>query len=294
MDVRRGAVLDARHTGAHVLGDSHVERVLAMCAADPVGTVLAAVRLEHARTAGLRVAGGEIWGYSEDGELLAACWVGANLVPILPGLDRDTRRRALDAMAELGASRGRRSSSVVGPRGDVLDLWDRLRMLWPPARDVRDDQPSMVIDGPTRIPADPAVRRSRSDELDVVLPACVEMFTEEVGYSPVGSGGFYEARVRSLIAQGRSFVRMEGRRVVFKAEVAAVALGVGQVQGVWVRPDRRGEGLSESGMAAVVEAARTDLAPTVSLYANSFNTRALACYRAVGFREVGTYATVLF
>lgn len=294
MDVRRGALLDARHTGARVLGESHVGRVLDMCAADPVGTVLAAVRLEHAQAAGLRVAGGEIWGYSEDGELLAACWVGANLVPILPGLDRDVRRRALDAMAELGASRGRRSSSIVGPRGDVLDLWDRLRTHWPPARDVRDDQPSMVIDGATRIPADPAVRRSRSDELDVVLPACVEMFTEEVGYSPIGAGGFYEARVRSLIAQGRSFVRMDGRRVVFKAEVAAVALGVGQVQGVWVRPDRRGEGISEGGMAAVVEATRTDLAPTVSLYANSFNTRAIACYRAVGFREVGTYATVLF
>jgi hypothetical protein len=294
MNVRRAAVLGARHTGAIVLGEPHVGRVLQMCAADAVGTVLAAVRLEHAAAGGLRSAGGEIWGYREDGELVAACWVGANLVPILPALDPGTRRRALDALAELASTRGRRSSSIVGPRRDVLDLWDRLRAVWPPARDVRDDQPSMVIDGPSCVPADPAVRRSRLDELDDVLPACVAMFTEEVGYSPLGSGGYYEARVRSLMAQGRSFVRMEGGRVVFKAEVAAVALGVGQVQGVWVTPDQRGRRLSESGMAAVVEATRADIAPTVSLYANAFNTRALAAYRAVGFRQVGTYATVLF
>ena len=294
MDVRRGAVLDARHTGALVLGELHVGRVLAMCAADPVGTVLASVRLEHAQAAGLRAAGGEVWGYSEDGEILAACWVGANLVPIVPELDPGTRRRALDALAELGATRGRRCSSLVGPRDDVLDLWDRLRAAWPAARDVRDDQPSLVIDEPSRVEPDPLVRRSRPDELDQVLPACVAMFTEEVGYSPLGAGGYYEARVRSLIGQGRSFVRIEDGQVVFKAEVAAVALGVGQVQGVWVRPDRRGEGLSETGMAAVVEATRTQIAPVVSLYANAFNTRALAAYRAVGFHQVGTYATVLF
>jgi predicted GNAT family acetyltransferase len=292
--VRRGAVLDARHTGAMVLGEPHVARVLAMCATDPVGTVLAAVRLEHAAAAGLRTAGGEMWGYREDGELVAACWVGANLVPIVPALDPATRLRALDALAELGSTRGRRSSSIVGRRDDVLDLWHRLRAVWPPARDVRDDQPSMVIDGPVRVPGDAAVRRSRPEELDAVLPACVAMFTEEVGYSPLGSGGYYEARVRSLIAQGRSFVRMEDGRVVFKAEVAAVALGVGQVQGVWVTPELRGRRLSEGGMAAVVEAAAAQIAPTVSLYANAFNTRALASYRAVGFRQVGTYATVLF
>jgi len=69
---------------------------------------------------------------------------------------------------------------------------------------------------------------------------------------------------------------------------------VAQVQGVWVSPDRRGERLSESGMAAVVQIARGEVAPLVSLYVNSYNQRALAAYRAVGFRQVGTYATVLF
>jgi predicted GNAT family acetyltransferase len=63
---------------------------------------------------------------------------------------------------------------------------------------------------------------------------------------------------------------------------------------VWVAPDRRGERLSEAGMAAVVQIARGEVAPLVSLYVNSYNLRAIAAYRAVGFRQVGTYATVLF
>ncbi|WP_353848673.1 GNAT family N-acetyltransferase [Cellulomonas sp.] len=70
--------------------------------------------------------------------------------------------------------------------------------------------------------------------------------------------------------------------------------GVAQVQGVWVEPGSRGLRLSEHGMAAVVELARQQVAPVVSLYVNDYNARAIAAYRAVGFRQVGSYATVLF
>jgi predicted GNAT family acetyltransferase len=47
-------------------------------------------------------------------------------------------------------------------------------------------------------------------------------------------------------------------------------------------------------MAAVVEAARRDIAPIVSLYVNDFNVAARRSYERVGFREVGTFASVLF
>ena len=89
-------------------------------------------------------------------------------------------------------------------------------------------------------------------------------------------------------------MRRPSGQVVFKAELGAVAGGVAQVQGVWVAPDRRGERISEAGMAAVVQIARSEVASQVSLYVNNYNARALASYRAVGFRQVGTYATVLF
>ena len=301
---RRAALLDNR-AGGRVLSDIDLESALAVCARDAVGSVLATARLEQAVGRGLRAAGGSLWGFEQDDELVAICFAGANMVPVVPVDDPHTRSRALDAFAGLARLQGRRCSSIVGPSDAVLGMWSRLRQFWPAAREVRDDQPSMVIEHAPLVSADPRVRRSNPEEFDIVLPACVRMFTEEVGYSPVsGPGGPYETRVHGLISQGRSFVRIdhtegpaEHRRadaVVFKAELGAVAGGVAQVQGVWVAPDRRGERLSESGMAAVVQIARGEVAPLVSLYVNSYNTRAIAAYRAVGFRQVGTYATVLF
>ncbi|MBO3087536.1 GNAT family N-acetyltransferase [Cellulomonas dongxiuzhuiae] len=294
------ATLSGR-TGALVLGDADVPAALGVCATDAVGSVLAASRLEQAASGGVRRAGGELWGYAEDDVLLAVCWVGANLVPVVGGLDADVTSRALSAFAELGRARGRRCSSIVGPADAVLGLWSRLRGAWPVEREVRSHQPSMVLDTDPLVTPDARVRRSRPDEYDIVLPACVRMFTEEVGYSPAsGPGGPYELRVRRLVEDGRSFVlvdRVGGLRrprVVFKAEVPAVAGGVAQVQGVWVDPERRGERLSESGMAAVAQATRAEIAPVVSLYVNGYNTRAVRAYEAVGFREVGAYATVLF
>jgi hypothetical protein len=154
----------------------------------------------------------------------------------------------------------------------------------------------MAIDTEPLVPADPAVRPVREDELDVVLPACVAMFTEEIGVSPLaGDGGaMYRARVAELIAAGRAFARIEHGGVVFKAEVGAASAHACQVQGVWVHPSLRGRGLSEGGSAAVVALARASIAPVVTLYVNDYNTPARRAYERVGFRQVGTFTSVLF
>ena len=117
-----------------------------------------------------------------------------------------------------------------------------------------------------------------------------------IGGSPAAGdgGGLYRARVRDLIAHGRAYARIEDGRVLFKAEVGAATRSVCQVQGVWVDPARRGRGLSLAGTAAVVELARAEVAPTVSLYVNDFNVAARRCYASVGFAEVGRFTSVLF
>lgn len=298
--LRARAGADARE-----LGDADVAEALAVCSVDPVASALAAARFEVALRVGLRAAGGQAWGFPAEGPLEAVCWAGANLVPVVPPtLDDAARRAAVAGFAALARRAGRRSSSVVGERDAVLALWATLAESWPAPREVRATQPSLAIDRTPDVAPDASVRRSVPAEVPVVLPACVRMFTEEVGYSPVEGGGrAYEERVRSLVAAGRSFVRVEGSgtgaHVVFKAELGAVTERVAQVQGVWVDPRYRGRGLSAPGMAAVVELARSvpdgaGRPPVVSLYVNDYNVRALATYRRVGFEQVGTYATVLF
>jgi hypothetical protein len=259
-----------------------------LCARDVVGNAFVAARL---LTSGINPrSGGELWGWFDGGELVSMCWSGANLVPVEATPD------AVDAFAAHARRTGRRCSSLVGPAATVLPLWSALEPVWGPAREVRSRQPLMALDTDPLVAPDPAVRRGRMDELEILVPACVAMFTEEVGYSPVAAdgGAVYRGQVTSLVAAGRSFVRVDDGGVTFKAELGSVTREAVQVQGVWVRPERRGEGLAAPGMAAIARTVRAEVAPVVSLYVNDFNERAIRAYRRVGFREVGMYATVLF
>jgi len=280
-------------SGLRILDRRDTEEALEVCRRDLVANLFVAARL-HRRVARGQHRGGELWGWYERGTLRSLCWSGANLVPV------EATEDALEAFAARARHLGRQCSSLVGPAPAVLSLWNRLGRYWGPARQVRAHQPLMSLDGPPLVVPDPAVRRGRTEELDLIIPACVAMFIEEVGYSPVATdgGAVYHGQVTGLVAGGRSFVRMDagprGPEVTFKAELGSVTPEAVQVQGVWVSPYRRGEGLAAPGMAAVVEITRREVAPVVSLYVNDFNVRAVRAYRRVGFREVGSYATVLF
>ncbi len=278
-----------RSEPARLLDDRDRAAAMAVCDQDPVANVFVASRI---RALGLEPGrlGSQIWGFEQGGHLTSLCYAGANLVPV------QATSAAVAAFADRAVRQGRRCSSIVGPSAALAELWGLLRPHWGPARDVRAAQPLMAIDGPPEVAADPAVRRVRSDEIDILMPACIAMFTEEVGVSPlVGDGGVaYRARVTELIRTGRAFARIEDGRVIFKAEVGAATPQACQVQGVWVRPECRGRGLAAPGMAAVVIEARRTISPVVSLYVNDFNAPGRATYRRTGFREVGEFMSVLF
>jgi uncharacterized protein len=263
--------------------------MLELAARDPVVNVFADYR---ARLTQLdpRWLGGEVWGYHEDGRLVSACHAAANLVPVQATPD------AIVAFADRAAESSRRCATIVGPVEAVGPRWERLASHWSRPREIRLHQPHLQISRPPAVPPDPLVRRTRQTDLDVLYPACVAMYTEEVGVSPEAGGGadLYRARVAQLVAKGWSFARIEDGQVVFKAEVAAASPYACQVQGVYVHPDRRGEGLAAAGMAAVVQMAHADIAPVVSLYVNEHNDPARRAYARTGFEQTGTFTTIMF
>ncbi len=237
--------------------------------------------------------GGEMWGWFRGGRLASLCYSGSNLVPVRAG------PAALRAFARRALREERRCSSLVGPADQAAALWSHLEPHWGPPRELRARQPLMVTDTvPADVIPDPLVRPMRKDEMDLVLPAAVAMFHEEVGFSPLDAedgGLIYQARVAETVGNGRCFARVEGGRIVFKAEIGAVTPHTCQLQGVWTAPDRRGQGLATAGLATVLRhALGPDGAPVVSLYVNDFNAPALAVYRRLGFAEVGTLMSVLF
>lgn len=272
-----------------VLGPADLPEVSELLAADPVVNVVTDYR---ARTTQLqpRWLNGEVWGYYESDELVAVCHSAANLIPAM------ATRPALELFAQRALSQGRRCSTLLGPSDQVEVLWDRLRSGWVRPRVVRRNQPHLEVAAGPLVEPDPFVRRSRMADLDVLYPACVAMYTEEVGVSPEDHGGaaLYRARVAQLVSRGWSFVRVEDGRVVFKAEVAAATPHACQIQGVYVAPDRRGEGLGSAGMAAVVDLALRHIAPVVSLYVNEHNVAARRVYERVGFRQTATFTTIMF
>lgn len=272
--------------GVRLLDDRDAQDVREALAADPVISCMVAARVETTGLDPWRL-GGELWGFGD--RLDGLCFSGPNLVPLRGG------RSAIRAFADRSAGRARSCSSMVGPADQVLELWSELRGPWGPAREERPDQPLMVLADQPRVPADPLVRPVRPDELDRYLPAAIAMFTEEVGVDPrLSDGGAgYRARVAELIATGRAFARFEGAEVVFKAEIGAMSAAVGQIQGVWVHPDRRGQGLASAGSSAVVERLQR-MGRMASLYVNAFNLPARATYQRIGFTQVGSFATVLF
>jgi predicted GNAT family acetyltransferase len=271
--------------------DAHsIDLVKILIEQDPVRHCFLAARLEQTKQSKFRPSYPDLLGYFDDGNLKSVLMTGANIVPV------NTSLIARQEFATVLNRSGRRSSSIVGPAEEVLDLWSRVSASWGPAREVRSNQPVLSMRTNSSVEIDHDVRYSNLSDLEDLVPACIAMFTEEVGISPTinGGGNAYRNRISELVSSRRSFVKYLGSELVFKAEIGTVGAGVAQIQGVWVKPEHRGKGISVSAMAAVVKLVLADVAPVVSLYVNDYNEVALKTYRSVGFEQVDTFATVLF
>ena len=271
-----------------VLGRDDVPAAIRVLSERPVENVFVAARV---RAAGLDAStlGCQVWGYERGSTLTALCHAGSNLVPV------NADDEALEAWTE-HAGRQRMCASIIGPADVATRFWHMLGDRWGPSwadvRDVRPHQPVMTITGEPLVAPDPRVRRVTLEHWDAYTDAAIRMYTEEIGVSPVsGNSAGYRFYVRQLITSGRAFGLFDGDRVLFKADLGSVSGTVCQVQGVWLDPSMRGQGLAPAAMAAVVKLAQS-VVPTVSLYVNDYNHAARATYDRVGFRQVGEFATI--
>lgn len=192
----------------------------------------------------------------------------------------------------------RRCSSILGPAISVLGLhlglterWDGS---WGHVSNVRARQPLMLLETTPAVEPDPRVRRLTVDDYASYLEASVNMYTDEIGSSPFKYGGGYERFVMQRLVEGDAYGIVDGGgRVIFKADLGPKLGADAQLQGVWVDPGLRGQGLSVPALSGMLRLARTRF-PRISLYVNDFNIPAIKAYRRLGFREVGALATVHF
>lgn len=284
-----------RRAGAgtlRVLDDSDQAELWALLRRAPVTNLFVASRVASSGLAPERL-GCAIYGYHIAGELVAACHVGSNLVPI--GDHPDAREAFAQAIGPRGSV-----GSIMGEASAALGLHARLSERWGPSwartREIRPHQPLMVIDTDPAVPGDDRVQRVTLADYEPYLAAAIAMYTEEVGVSPLDRFGSYQRYVKTLIEMGRAMgaTYRDGQgnpRVWFKSDIGSAWQQYCQVQGVWVAPELRGQRLSIAAMAQVVRLCRERF-PVVSLYVNDFNLRARRLYADVGFRVVGQMATI--
>lgn len=266
---------------------------------DPLVNAVLRARLEQAGSLSAVQLGGSMLGVRDPaGRLTAALFSGGTLLPV------GGRAQAWDALAEWLRFRHRVCSSIVGRAEAVTALWRVLSGPWGPARAVRAEQPLLMLGresderlrGLEAVPGLPAPRPVRLVELDAYLPAAEAMFAEELGIAPSSSAGRaeFQRRVSIMIAEQRAFAVFDAADAVsFKADFGVVTADTCQIQGVWTRPDLRGQGVATAALAQIFRHA-LELAPTVSLYVNDFNAPARRVYRRLGMRSVATLSTVLF
>lgn len=271
-----------------VLGREDTPALLAMLDKDPVSNIFLRAQVDQHGTAAPD-GFARILAPSDPAQLVNACWVGANIVPtpMAPSLAQIYARRAM-------ATR-QRFASVFGPSEAVMAMEPILARGSQQIFDVRPNQPLLVMDDLSPVEPSPTLRPATIDDFDAVLPASAAMFEEELGYSPLSSGGgYYRSRVRQMLRNGHTFIDVDQYgEIIFKADLGTVTSQATQIQGVWINPRYRGQSLAANYMAAVVNHALT-FAPVVSLYVNDYNEPALRTYERVGFRQIGTFATILF
>jgi predicted GNAT family acetyltransferase len=239
-----------------------------------------------------RMLGASLYGFERDGHLVAALHHGTNLVPIG---DKDDDEAVVAFAAQVGPRLG--TKAILGPQPVALKLHRALSRLWGDSwaltRQVREHQPIMALGEPPQLPGDRRVRVVSESELEGYYRAAVSMYKEEVGGDAADSGDAYKMYVRSLLAMHRAFGAEQQGEFWFKADIGACAGSIGQIQGVWLRPDLRGRGMAEPALAQAVTCMRVTW-PVISLYVNDYNTPAIRAYQHLGFQRVGELATVLY
>ncbi|HEX8136719.1 MAG TPA: GNAT family N-acetyltransferase [Pyrinomonadaceae bacterium] len=136
------------------------------------------------------------------------------------------------------------------------------------------------------------LRRATRDDLRLVIPAHARMAFEESGVNPLEDDPMgFRVRCERRIEQGRTWVLVEGGRLIFKADVVAETPGTTYLEGVYVNPEERDRG---HGVRCVSQLSHSLLERTASicLLVHEQNRRAQKVYQKVGYRLRGYYDSI--
>jgi predicted GNAT family acetyltransferase len=136
------------------------------------------------------------------------------------------------------------------------------------------------------------LRNARPDELKQVAEAHAEVAFIETGNDPLARDreGFL-ARTARRIEMGRTFVVFDSDTLVFKADIIAEADGIIYLEGIYVAPEMRGQGIAAKCLSKL-NLMLLERADTVCMLSNERFEHAHRSFQKAGFRITGKCTTL--
>lgn len=138
------------------------------------------------------------------------------------------------------------------------------------------------------------LRPATRDDLEHVVHAQAAMAFEMSGVDPLKKdpAGFRERYIKR-IAKKRVWVLIENDRLVFKTDIIADTPHASYIEGVYVRPEQRGQGV---GRRCLIGLSRTLMArrKAIYLFVENQNSRTKSFYLNLGFNVAGQYDLLYF
>lgn len=205
----------------------------------------------------------------------------------------------VDAFSSSGLG-GRATRMIVGPRAAVERFWTAAHRRFAYPSLLRDSQPVYALTRGALLQDDASaagafdVGLASLDELDELALQALRMSAGEFGAQPpLRVDSVFRSRTARTISAGRFWRARRDGALLFQCYVGAHTEQTAQIQGVWAPPEARGRGDATRAFAAICKALLATH-PTLSLYVNDFNERAIALYERVGFTRVSEFASVIF
>jgi ribosomal protein S18 acetylase RimI-like enzyme len=129
-------------------------------------------------------------------------------------------------------------------------------------------------------------------ELDLVVKVHAQMAFDENGVNPldVDPAGFRQ-RCARRIRQDRVWVSVEDNKLMFKADIISDLPQITYVEGVYVSPEKRGNGFGGRCIRQLTNALLTR-SKSVCLLVREHNSAAHACYKSAGYTMREYYETL--
>lgn len=229
---------------------------------------------------------GQFYAYRDDAGVLEGVALIGHFV-----LFEAVSRAAIAAFARL-AQDCRGLNMLLGEERKVQTFWRYYSERGRPAR-LYCRELLLELRWPTEVHEEaPGLRLATIDDLDLIVPAHAQSAFDDSGVDPLQADpvGFRQ-RCARRIAQGQTWVWVEGGNLLFKADIITDTPEVVYLEGVWVNPLERRKGY---GLRCMSQLGRDCLKRTgsVCLLVNEQFQAAQAFYKKAGYKFIGNYDTI--